>query len=330
MTQFVERTEQEKGFSALWSAFVAPHLKAFSDKYKRYWWLCTLVTVPTIAAFCVSVYFAIAVMGWETGSNALLIFLLISFSIAGGICWLSYRPLMQLQKVSGSLIFDNLCRHFEHLFVPVKDRAELEEVAAFLQEEDLTTAGSITIGAAFQSVGAQASYRFFNCTYSSGSGDDRSETDYLIIHLKLNKHVPTKISVLQDEGWANVFKRLFGRRRNVRLSNAAFEKRFEVYSDDDVMTRGIMTPEVQQSFVDMHHYFNQHKRWYSTSCDVTSLFEDDEMVICLTGLGDIAAQNLAGLTPQKIETTARLAISRLSQIPFIVQNLQASISHIKR
>ena len=124
--------------------------------------------------------------------------------------------------------------------------------------------------------------------------------------------------------------RILHRRKNVRFSHQAFEKRFEVYSRDEIMARTLLTEPVQQAFIDMQDYFSNGRPWWQGRCKVTSLFDQDEMVVCLEGLGDIAAHQLAGRSPDKITEAAHIAINRLSQIPFVVNNLRDVIPQIKR
>ena len=142
--------------------------------------------------------------------------------------------------------------------------------------------------------------------------------------------MPSKIKILQDEGIGNVLIRTLAGKPNVRLASEIFEKKFEVYSDDEAMTHALMTDDVQQSFVDMENYFNQGRSWFSDKTSVTSMFDDDELIICLHGFGDIAAQKLDGQTPKKIEKSTRQAISRLSQIQMIVRNLQDVMPQIRQ
>ena len=328
--RFVEKTEAERGFSALWDRYMAPDMADYEKRYHRYRWRAILIITPTILLFFgISFYLLEVKHPAEQDLYFKLIFLAL-LGAATGICYLAYSPFQKLKNATGAQLFTALADHFKDEFIPYDNHEELEDVAEFLKDERLTSSGSISIGASFKCASPQPHYRFFNCTYTSGSDRNRKVVSYLVLHLKLNVVVPEKIRILPDRGPANGLVRFLHRRKNVRLANKDFEKRFEVYSHDAAMANALMTDAVQQSFVDMQTYFSSGRPWWQGRCKVTAMFEQDEMIICLEGLSDIAAHELAGRSPEKITDAAHIAIQRLSQIPFIVQNLRDVIPQITR
>ena len=205
------------------------------------------------------------------------------------------------------------------------------ETANFLADEGLVHYGSAALGAAFQCPTGGRLFRFFNCTFTSGTGNRRTVIPYLIIHLKLKHAIPAAVKIKTDKGRiGNFFTRLFTRKKNVQLSNRDFERKFEVYSEDANLTHELMSDAVQQCFVDMQAYFSQGRRFLEGACVVTCMMEGDEIILCLSGLDDIACQKMAGGSPRKVLKAAHTGIKRLSQIPKIVANLQDAMPQIRR
>ena len=326
--QFTEKTRHEQGFSQLWDRYMAPHMDAYAKDYRRYTLLAIITITPSLAVFFGGAYYMIEVVDAKQDFRFNLIFLAM-LAVTSGICYLGYRPLGRLKNASGAQLFAALSEHFKSQFVPYEDKDELDDVAGFLQDERLTSPGSIDIGASFICAHPDKHYRFFNVTYTSGSDKNRTIVHYLVIHLKLHITVPDKIRILPDRGVANGVVRFFTRRKNVRLSNKAFEKQFEVYSHNEALTTALLTEPLQQSFVDMKTYFSNGRRWWQGRCKVTAMLEKDEMVICLEGLNDIAGHRLAGSSPSKVVNAAHIAIQRLSQIPFVVAKMREVMPEIK-
>jgi hypothetical protein len=83
------------------------------------------------------------------------------------------------------------------------------------------------------------------------SGDDtRTVFDGLLIEIMLPRHLTGTTAVLTDEG---VFGNLKTRWRTasmepVRLEHQEFERRFEVYSDDQIEARALLTPAFMERF----------------------------------------------------------------------------------
>ena len=328
--EFKEKTDAERGFAAVWDRYIAPHLADYGVRYRRYRLLAILVMTPTICLFFAGAYYRLEIAPPDEQDLMFQLSFLAMLGVTSAICYFGYRPFARVKQEAGAQLFHALSEHFKAEFTPYDDTAELEEVADFLQDEKLTSSGSIAIGAAFLCARPGRHYRFFNCTYTSGTDRNRKVVSYLVLHLKLAVNVPVKIRILPDRGMANGLVRVLHRRKNVPLSNHAFEKRFEVYSHDEATAIELLTEPVQQAFVDMRDYFSKGRRWWQESCKVTAMFERDEMVICFSGLDDIAGHDLAGRAPEKILDAAHVAINRLSQIPFIVQNLRDVMPEIKR
>jgi hypothetical protein len=84
------------------------------------------------------------------------------------------------------------------------------------------------------------------------SGDnDRTVFDGLLIEIMLPRRLTGTTAVLTDEGlFGNLKKRWqIDTMETVRLENPEFERRFEVYSDDQIEARALLTPAFMERFM---------------------------------------------------------------------------------
>lgn len=56
----------------------------------------------------------------------------------------------------------------------------------------------------------------------------------------MNKKFEGKTVVLKDSGWLNLFKKI-GRPERVKLEDVSFERQFEVFSDNQIEARYLLT-----------------------------------------------------------------------------------------
>ena len=331
MLKFIETTPEEVGFARLWDRHVAPDLDTYGRAYWRAIWIMSVSWIGLTIAFFISFGVIKGLMPAEDDIYATNLVILASFALCCGIGYLAYLPYKKLADESAHRLAQALGTHFQDQFRPLDAYDDLKETADFLADEGLVHYGSAELGAAFQCLEGGRLFRFFNCTYTSGTGNRRTVAPYLILHLKLDHAIPSKVKIKTDRGrFGNFFIRLFSRRRNVRLSNRAFEKQFEVYSDDADLTHRLLSEAVQQCFVDMQKYFSQGRSFLQGACEVTCMIEGDEMIVCLSGLDDVAGHKMAGGSPRKVLKAAHTGIKRLSQIPLVVENLQNAMPQIRR
>lgn len=62
----------------------------------------------------------------------------------------------------------------------------------------------------------------------------------IVILLETNKKFEGKTLVLKDSGWLNLFKKI-GRPERVKLEDVSFERQFEVFSDNQIEARYLLT-----------------------------------------------------------------------------------------
>ena len=101
-----------------------------------------------------------------------------------------------------------------------------------------------------------------------------------------------------------------------------------MFSDDPELVKSIFTL-MQQSFVEMQHYFfTPYSRW-TGSRRITAGLRDDIFTIAFHGLEDVAGESLAIQSP-KIGEIAKTAIQRMNEVIEIVETLRDDLTIIKR
>lgn len=107
----------------------------------------------------------------------------------------------------------------------------------------------------------------------------------VVILLEMNKKFKGKTIVLKDRGFFNIFKRIGGKER-VKLEDVVFERRFEVFADDQIEARYLLTTAFMERILKVKDAFRGQNIQFSffdnklliaieTKCDmfeVSSLF----------------------------------------------------------
>lgn len=324
MAEFVEQTEAERGFAQHWDRFVKPNFDHYQRHYYRYLALAVTGFVVATAIFLIGLDILLGDDGARDTSKKIMTLGLLALCSGGG--YLGYLPLKRLTDASGNQLVQALNAHFKSWITPISETEELIESGEYLRQEGLTTSGQVKVTSAYQGETKGTPYIFYNCTYTSrrshGNNTSTTVVTYLIIHLKLNAPMSSAIRIKVDRGLMNIFSRIFTRKKNLRLANKAFEQRYEVFCDDLDHAAAIITPELQESFVGMHKYFATGERFFDKKSQISCLFEDDEMILCFSGLKDLTGFKMAGRSPKKIVDAAHTAIRQMTQIPVIVENMR--------
>ena len=332
MLRFQEDTAEEEGFAALWDRHIAPGL----DQYSRQYYLrVTALSVTWIAlavGFMWIVWFyqhheADVIFGLD-GQNIIVAAALLGAGL-GYAVYLPFKSLTSVKKTEFKTAIDD---HFQDRLIPLQDDDSISTAAEALYDRDILPRSDPTIKAAYQS--RDGLFRFYNLVFSqmrsNGNSSTHEKIPYLVLEMKLEKPLESEIRILIDDGLENFFRRLFRRKPNVQLINEEFEKLFEVFSDDPELVKSIFTPDVQQSFVEMQHYFfTPYSRW-TGSRRITAGLRDDIFTIAFHGLEDVAGESLAIQSPKKLVNSAKTAIQRMNEVIEIVETLRDDLSIIKR
>ena len=332
MLSFQEDTTEEDGFAALWDRHIAPGLNQYS---RQYYGCVMLLSVgwPVLAASFLWIVWAFqhhddAVIFGLDGQKIIIIAAAFGAGL-GYVIYLPFKALTSLKKASFKTAIDE---HFKDRLIPFKDTDAMEQAVDALHERDILPRRNPTINAAYES--RDGLFRFYNIVFSQmqtqGNSTRHEKIPYLVLEMKLNQTLASEIRILINNEWDNFFRRLFRRNPNVQLINDEFEKLFEVFGDDPDLVKSIFTPDVQQSFVEMQHYFfTPYSRW-TGSRRITAGLRGDIFTIAFHGLDDVAGERLAIQSPKKLVQSAKTAIQRMHEVIEIVETLRRDIRVIKR
>ena len=332
MLSFQEDTAEEEGFAALWDRHIAPDLAQYS---RQYYLRATALSVTWLAlaviflriVFVYQHHEAEVILGLN-GQNIIVAAAL----LGAGLGYAVYLPFKALTSVKKTEFKTAIDEHFQDHLIPFEDDNSINTAAEALYDRDILPRSNPKIKAAYQS--HDGLFRFYNLIYSQARSSGNSATyeriPYLVLEMKLEKPVASEIRILINDELENFFRRLFRRKPNVQLINDEFEKLFEVFSDDPELVKSIFTPYVQQSFVEMQHYFfTPYSRW-TGSRRITAGLREDVFTIAFHGLEDVAGEGLAMQSPKKLVQSAKTAIQRINEVIEIVETLRDDLAIIKR
>lgn len=97
------------------------------------------------------------------------------------------------------------------------------------------------------------------------------------LRFEFHKAFQGRTLVLRDAGMLNLFRGVNGLQQ-VKLESNVFEKAFQVFSDDQVEARFLLTPDLMQRLIDLEKVFHGGK--------LRCAFQDGELLIAVEG-GDL-------------------------------------------
>lgn len=194
-------------------------------------------------------------------------------------------PINQMAKRAKRMIVDPVVARFDMVFdaepgaqdsivdlrgaglVPDWDRADFEDRLTGMRH-----------GVAFEFFEAHLEERR-RTTDSRGRARTRWVTVFngQCLRFQFHKSFQGRTYVLRDAGLFNIFSGRRGTER-VRLESNVFEQAFEVYSNDQVEARFLLTPDLMQRLIDLEKVFHGGKLRCS--------FQNNELLIALEG-GDL-------------------------------------------
>ena len=329
---FTEQTAAEAGFATHWDRFIGPGLAYHKRYYRRF------VALEIIVALlgCVVTFgggFVVLTWGSQTDNLwlSLAIIAVLAFG-AYGITHMAGRPHRRLTTMASQQLQQALAAHFAGWIKPTDDAKAMYRFAKYLQKQRITTSGTVQIGTAYDSIASDPAFRFYNCSYSVSRGKSATTetTTYLVVHIRMCQAIPSPIRILVDRGFGNVVSKIMARRNNVPFSNADFERRYEVFADDEDLARTIISDKFQQAMIDLHTYFSADMAWFQDTSDISCIIEGDEFVLCLSNIDDVDGSKTAKGSTKQLEKAAHLAIAEIGQIPYIVKAIQMAAPDLFR
>lgn len=176
-----------------------------------------------------------------------LLLFLVTGAVAGEV-WAFHKLEREYQRLYKSRVLPILASRFGALTYKEATADDVHKLRAFriLPEFDSVSAED-EISGTHRGLGI----RIIEARLQCRSGDDtRTVFDGLLIEIRLPRNLTGTTVVLADEGMFGNLKARWqsGAMEPVRLEDPRFEKRFEVYSDDQIEARALLTPAFMERF----------------------------------------------------------------------------------
>lgn len=348
MFDFKEHTEPEKGFGKIWDEMIRPGLEDYAITYKK-------VYRQYIGGILAATFLFFGYVGYllattdakelDTTQSVILIAVLLS---AMALVYVGYAGYENLKKNTGLHFKQAIDRHFQELMSEDTETEPYLEVIKTLQEEDLLPTNTRLYDGASPYKGTHrgCDFSFFvtesfdvsrnhsvreNSIHNMTREETVNRHTYLVLQLKLKEPSPGYIKIETDYGRIlNFIRSWWFERDMVRFDDPVFEKRFEVTADDEAQARKLVDKALRENLVGLQNYFGKtglyfpepKTPFFQTTRKVFATIQGDWLTIGIYGLKDVTGTEMIFTSPDKIVEAARTSISRVSQIPFIIDNFK--------
>lgn len=258
---FEDPPEAKRPFKEHYQRYILPHVQQFEEKRVaalRDLRARAIIAAAACSAIAVIAVFAMALRA-QQGDGILTI---AAFAMAGAVWWAS-QPVLHYKSSVKSIIFPNVFCFFG-------DGYHYSEKSP-LSVRDLESSGIIPhhdqehtedyIKGAYTDVAIELTEA--RMTKTTGSGKHRRTVTVfqgIFILLEMNKNFSGKTIVTRDGGMiGNWFNDAFNALENVRLEDPVFEKQFEVYSNDQIEARYLLTTSFMERLLQLSELFRSPK-----------------------------------------------------------------------
>lgn len=262
-----EYIDTQNQFNHYYEEKVLPILQSVEKTRKRYFYTFMLIIIALILWLGYTVNHLQERINGATEGNGM-------YGLVGCItilllCWpmLSYY---RRSKESMLPVLANFFGEFSYLYNPELPLELMEESMLFRTKGQMR--GEDCFSGTYQDVAVRIMeyHRFkeerrYNEEYQRRENVYVSKDRGLIFYAAMNKQFEGKTLVVKDKGWLNIITKYQNLQR-VGLESPEFEKKFEVYSDNQIEARYILTPvmleymeKLQDTFSKIEFsFFKQH------------------------------------------------------------------------
>lgn len=321
--RFEERTEAEKGFAPIWDAEIAPSIAAYQQatarpiaigKYGTL--LLTILAVPGAIYHWLTGDFVPGTDDYKFYWPGVIVLYLIALL---PIWW----PLIKKMESFGDFLREAVSLHFERYFKR-SDEAGIARAltATAIAEEIIERGGYHAHSNLYVGTYRDCALTFCNVAvsyYSGTSRTNRSESHYFLLQVSVPVAFEGSVRVRREKGRVlNYMRSMLSDHKQVKFDHEAFEKRYEVYADNEADARRLLNNAFLDNFMALSEIFGAPGL---TNRAITGLFKDGQFMIAVPDDSDFLEGNLTSRSPQKVEAVTRTMIEKLSLIPRIVDYL---------
>ncbi len=271
-------TEQLRaGFENFYQTILEPKfagIEATRKKYLRYFIIGILTMFVVIPAICVGLFWIFLQLNDGNFSyHGDLPLGIIFFGLLVLIAIVS-SPIFFYKRQAKNNVMPEFIKYFgdfQYRFMSCIDNATI--VKSQLFDDYNTHLGDDYFNGTYQDVGMIISEEKLQLVRQKEKGVTvKNIFEGIIILLEMNKNFSGQTVVLKDKGFLNVFSKIKGLQK-VALEDSLFEKEFEVYSNDQLEARYLLTTAFMERMLKVREAYKSNKIQFS--------FFDNQLLIAI-------------------------------------------------
>ena len=266
---FTDQKDAKKPFKAHYRKYILPHVEVF--ELKRIETLRNLRkrSITAIPFQIITIITTFAAIYYLPKGDATQVSLVIGFMGLAGLGYWSHKPVRKYAANVKAEVFPEIFRFFGENYLysessPLK--MELLEVSGIIPSYDSSHLEDYVKGD-YKDITLELTEARLRETRGSGK-NRRTVTVFngIFVLLDMNKNFSGKTIVKKDIGkLGNWFSRTFSKKlfskainlENVKLEDPVFEKKFEVYSSDQVEARYLLTTSFMERLLELSSLFSK-------------------------------------------------------------------------
>ncbi len=271
-------TEQLRaGFENFYQTILEPKfagIEATRKKYLRYFIIGILTMFVVIPAICIGLFWIFLQLNDGNFSyHGDLPLGIIFFGLLVLIAIVS-SPIFFYKRQAKNNVMPEFIKYFgdfQYRFMSCIDNATI--VKSQLFDDYNTHLGDDYFDGTYQDVGMIISEEKLQLVRQKEKGVSvKNIFEGIIILLEMNKNFSGQTVILKDKGFLNVFNKIKGLQK-VALEDSLFEKEFEVYSNDQLEARYLLTTAFMERMLKVREAYKSNKIQFS--------FFDNQLLIAI-------------------------------------------------
>ena len=322
--RFQEKTAAEEGFANVWAVHIAPGLGRYRSSFFRRRRFAVLGVIGFFGLIVPLLIWARRFV--EPGSElAPVIYALSALGVSAGWYYLTCKGFVDHVRQFDQFMRASVAKHFAPIFRLETRPEQAHYYADMLQAEGMTRRGDATISNYHTGNYRDCSLEFFNVCYervyyARNSGRRRSRSYFLIVAIGVPMAFNGEVHIKCDYGFvANWLRGKVMRKKRLQVSHHAFEEKFEIYADDPLTARRLVSRAFCNNLMAIEAMYP--KRFGVLRRPMTALFKDGKFFLVIGNVSDMMSDGISYSHPDKVQKTARRMIARLAVMPRIVDYL---------
>ena len=306
---FVEKTDLERGFAALWDKEIDPSLGAYRTAFMPRLWLAVAgIPICILLAYFLSGPLSAWMLSVWPDMDRFPFIITFILTVAA-IVAISYP----LSKVQGS--FDDFLKrvvsdHYGDILLAAENDKNATHIINQMQTLDVMPHGRRRLSNHYTGTYRDCALELFNIRLTSGSGKNEGSQYFFVMDVTVPIEFEGDVVIKSDYGRLfNLFRALFSERKQVAFEHKEFERKFEVYTADEELARRLINPAFCDNLLAIPSLFP--RAYGVTPVYLRAAFHDGHFTMVVPGNSDLFALLPHQSTPGQIEAACRRLIARM-------------------